>query len=130
MKYFFKNTQSDLKNAIHFLACQEFSTAVEFIEDAQKRLERILKEGFLYDAKEISSKEKIIKKYPSIESKLIKAITEADEYCGNTGRIITGAEEEDFYVQRGFDINTGEIKRIKISCRPVLGEDPLEIDLK
>ncbi|RZV40243.1 MAG: hypothetical protein EVJ48_01755 [Candidatus Acidulodesulfobacterium acidiphilum] len=129
MKYFFYNTQTDLKNAIHFLACQEFSTAVEFIEDAQKRIEKILKEGFLYDAKEILSKEKIIKKYPSIESKLIKAIAESDKYCGNNGEIINRAEEEDFYVQRGFDIDTGEIKKIKISCSPVLGEDPLEIDL-
>ena len=120
MKNYLLSRQRDLKNALHFLACQDFPNAVEYIEEALNRINDVLKDNIIYEQKQILTKDEIIANYPIIKDKFINAIEE--DYK-------TRAEKEDFYIERGIDINTLSLTKIRIWSFPVLGEDPLEIDI-
>lgn len=118
MQVFLKRIQKELNRAIYNLARQDFNSVVENIEYVNNKIKDILSEKFFYGFDEKMTNKEILQKYP--EMQLVTRKGSIDLFYNKT--VKTGAvedsvfnnKERDFIVEKGIDINTGEIKKISI----------------
>ena len=134
MKSFLKFIETELNRSINNLACQDFKSAVDSIALIREQVQNVLKRDVMFLFPEEMTKKDIIKKYPSIDFNAIIA-KEDEEYfqlgIGKRGYIVDRVNNTDvlFTVRQGFDINTGKIVRLKMSCVELFGDNDIRFDI-